>query len=66
MWQLWKKGIKPWEYLMSYDKEHGNPIVYKDDIDLLLFVDSLNDRGIQHEQKKQEAVDKMQRRMAQK
>jgi hypothetical protein len=49
---------------MSY--ENGNPIVYKDDIDLLLLLDSLNERGAEHEQKKQAAVDKMQRRMAQK
>ncbi len=65
MWRLWKKGIKPWEYSMSYN-EQGNPIVYKDDIDLLLLLDSLNERGAEHEQKKQEALDKMKRRMSQK
>ena len=47
---------------MSY--ENGNPIVYKDDIDLLLMLDSLNERGAEHEQRKQEAVDKMKRRMS--
>ena len=50
---------------MSYD-DKGNPIVYKDDIDLLLLLDSLNERGAEHEQKKQEALDKMHRRMSQK
>ena len=64
LWQLWKKGIKPWEYLMSY--QDGNPIVYKDDIDLLLLLDSLNERGADHEQKKQAALDKMHKRMSQK
>jgi hypothetical protein len=65
LWQLWRKGIKPWEYNMSYDQK-GNPIVYKDDIDLLLLLDSLNERGAEHERKKQEALEKMQRRMSQK
>lgn len=37
---------------MAYDKA-GNPIVYKDDVDVLLLLDSLNDQGIAHEQKKQ-------------
>lgn len=64
MWQLLKRGIKPWEYQMAYDKK-GNPIVYKDDIDLLLFVDSLNERGIEHERKKQEALAKVRQRQGQ-
>jgi hypothetical protein len=50
---------------MSYDTK-GNPVVYKDDIDLLLLLDSLNERGVEHERKKQEALDKIQRRMSQK
>jgi hypothetical protein len=64
MWQLLKRGIKPWEYQMSYSKE-GNPIVYKDDIDLLLFVDNLNEKGIEHERKKQEALTKVRQRQGQ-
>ena len=53
MWRLVKRGfLKPWEYQMAYDKD-GNPIVYKDDVDVLLLLDSLNDQGIAHEQKKQ-------------
>jgi hypothetical protein len=49
---------------MAYD-HNGNPIVYKDDIDLLLFVDSLNERGIEHERKKQEALAKVRQRTGQ-
>jgi len=49
---------------MSYSKE-GNPIVYKDDIDLLLFVDNLNEKGIEHERKKQEALTKVRQRQGQ-
>jgi hypothetical protein len=64
MWKLFKRGIKPWEYQMSYTKE-GNPIVYKDDIDLLLFVDNLNERGIEHERKKEEALAKVRKRQGQ-
>lgn len=53
MWRLVKKGfLKPYEYQMAYDKA-GNPIVYKDDVDVLLLLDSLNEQGIAHEQKKQ-------------
>jgi hypothetical protein len=59
MWRLAKKGfLKPYEYQMSYDKD-GNPIVYKDDVDLLLLLDSLNDRGIEHERKKQEQISRL-------
>jgi hypothetical protein len=47
---------------MTYD-ENGNPIVYKDDIDLLVFLDSLNERGIEHERKKEEAKAKMSQRV---
>ncbi len=49
---------------MSYDSK-GNPIVYKDDIDLLLFVDNLNERGIEHERKKEEALAKVRQRQGQ-
>ena len=56
MWRLVKKGfLKPYEYQMAYD-DHGRPIVYKDDIDLLLFLDSLNDKGAEHQRKKQEQM----------
>src|SRR5262245_55787510 len=65
LWQLWRKGIKPWEYFMSYD-ERGNAIVYKDDIDLLLLLDNMNEKGIEHERKKQEALAKMKERMSKK
>ena len=40
---------------MAYDKA-GNPIVYKDDVDVLLLLDSLNDQGIAHEKKKQDQM----------
>jgi len=40
---------------MSYDKR-GCPIVYKDDIDTLLLLDSLNEQGIKHEEKKQQQL----------
>ena len=40
---------------MAYDKD-GNPIVYKDDVDVLLLLDSLNDQGIAHERKKQDQI----------
>ena len=56
MWRLVKKGfLKPYEYQMTYDKV-GNPIVYKDDVDVLLLLDSLNDQGIAHEKKKQDQM----------
>jgi hypothetical protein len=59
MWRLAKKGfLKPYEYQMSYDS-NGNPIVYKDDVDLLLLLDSLNDTGIEHERKKQEQISRL-------
>ena len=40
---------------MAYDKA-GNPIVYKDDVDVLLLLDSLNEQGIAHEKKKQDQM----------
>ena len=56
MWRLVKKGfLKPYEYQMAYDKA-GNPIVYKDDVDVLLLLDSLNEQGIAHERKKQDQM----------
>ena len=59
MWRLVKKGfLKPYAYFMSYDSR-GCPIVYKDDIDLLLFLDSLNDRGAEHQRKKQEQMSRL-------
>ena len=56
MWRLVKRGfLKPWEYQMAYGKD-GNPIVYKDDVDVLLLLDSLNEQGIAHERKKQDQM----------
>ena len=48
---------------MTYD-QRGTPIVYKDDLDLLLLLDSLNERGVEHERKKQEAIKKMRAKMS--
>jgi hypothetical protein len=45
MWNLSRKhGIRPWEQSMDYD-EKGNPIVYKDDMDALNFLDGLERDG---------------------
>lgn len=65
MWQLSKRGhLKCFEYNPEYD-EQGHLIVYKDDIDTLLWLDRLNDSGAEHERKKAEATAKMRERMGQ-
>ena len=45
MWNLSRRhGIRPWEQSMEYD-QNGNPIVYKDDIDSLSFLDGCERDG---------------------
>lgn len=45
MWILSKQhGIKPWEFNGDYD-EQGHPIIYKDDLDALVWCDEWQIKG---------------------
>lgn len=55
MWRMSKSGhLKCFEYYNEYDEKNGSPIVNKEDIETLLFMDDLDARGERRLQKMEE------------